>query len=365
MWRNNPKVKPSNNNDPLEFNLDNFLQEIDDSLLNNLDVGTDTPNDYDVIKEDDSDSSDDEIKLAHEVDNEHAGEKATALLKDKFTILNKQLSLFKDKYIKCNEKLNETINEKMELEDKCDIFEVEISNFKLTSDNHKFSANDNNPNKVKLRQIDDKKQGDAIRRALLTDEDVDIAISFDGISNSKSLFISFQAWISKKLPFKNVIRKIEARFGSSVSAYFRFYRFLFLEFSFLSIIVMVFSIMHLLEIGNSSNPDYLSTNGFLPGFMLYSSFKPSEGYYYTFFILLITFLYTAIILEMIVREDKIGKNLDAYEKENDAPYAKEILCSWDNSLTSELEVESLKGTLALMCTDKLEETRTLGLTKGN
>lgn len=362
MWHNTPKVKPSIISEP-EFNLDTFLKEIDDNF-NNLDDNTDKPSDYNVIKEDESDSSDDEIKLAHEIDGDHAGEKAAALLKEKFNILNKQLALFKDKYIKCNEKLNETIHEKMELEDKCDVFEVELANFKVTSDNNRFTASDI-PAKVKFRQMDDKKQGDAIRRALLTDDDVDIAISFDGISNSKSIFISFQAWLSKRLPFKNVIRKTEARFGSSVSAYFIFYRFLFLEFSFLSIILIVFLIMHLYEMGNKTNPNYLKTNGFLPGFMLYSSFEIKEGIFYTFFILITTFLYTIIVLEMIVREDKIGKELDAYEKENDAPYAKEILCCWDNSLTSELEVENLKGTLALMCVDKLEETRTLGLTKGN
>jgi hypothetical protein len=69
-----------------------------------------------------------------------------------------------------------------------------------------------------------------------------------------------------------------------------------------------------------------------PTFMNFSSFQPKESFYYALMITVVTIITLVIVIVKLIREDRIAKDVDALDSENDAPYSKAVFALWDNSL---------------------------------
>lgn len=356
-------------------NLDQRQQQQPNSFLDSA------PTRFSMVDEDKGDrhndnTNDNIIKLTHEKDgHEAAANKATMELKSQFETLTSQLAEFKSRYTKANEKLMEMELTKQSLEDKVDALEEtleeisrngggggggKLENFKIGSGGakRKFRGGGGDDNDPLRKKVD--------IQFLLDDQSNEMDIAFDDLKDLNNLQLIFRQWIQRHLPFKNEIRAIEARFGSSVASFFIFYRFLFLQFLLISIISIVFSILHLMLMAaykDSSTRFIINKAGLLPGFMIYSTFREEEGLKYSTMVIVgsMSFLFT--VLEKIVREDKTSKEMEAVEKEVSCPYSKEALVAWDCSIASAAEASDHCGSLAQMFQQMLEETRTQGVKK--
>ena len=97
--------------------------------------------------------------------------------------------------------------------------------------------------------------------------------------------------------------------------------------------------------------------------MTFSSYTPEEALQYSLLVVIQLVLLTVSVVDKIVREDRIAKELDAMEKENESPYAKEVFCSWDFAMTSKQESETYSGSLVQTFMLLLDETRMKGIKK--
>jgi hypothetical protein len=210
-------------------------------------------------------------------------------------------------------------------------------------------------------------RGEEIRKALLADDDDNGGESFsmDDLLSARHGLKVLTLYLKKMLPFKTVVRQIQARFGSSVASYYVFYRFLFLQFGLIALAAVIFGIMHLVQMvlrGDSSHIFF--SKGLLPGFMFYSSFDFTESLNYSILVIIAIVLICATVLEKLVREDRLAKELDSLENADHCPYMKETLCVWDFGLTNKAEVSDLQGSIANNFMQMIEETKTNGVKKG-
>ena len=87
-------------------------------------------------------------------------------------------------------------------------------------------------------------------------------------------FHSISRWINKNLPFQTQIQQIEAKFGTSVSCYFIFYRFIHIQFIMTTIFTLVFTILHILNLKEYHVDAFAFGASISPTFMNFSSFVP-------------------------------------------------------------------------------------------
>lgn len=166
-----------------------------------------------------------------------------------------------------------------------------------------------------------RKRGDEMRKALLSedvgdDEEEGTQRKVRG-SRLGYLVRRINAIIDRRMPFFNDIKLIQARYGSSVSAYFAFYYWLIINYYWLglaSVGVGVYHVIRLLQRGMGYQ--YLvGSAGLLPQFMAYSSFSNDEALVYAGLLLVFTAMLLWLALAKWVKEDRLAKSLDATEAE--------------------------------------------------
>jgi hypothetical protein len=155
-----------------------------------------------------------------------------------------------------------------------------------------------------------------------------------------------KAWFAQYLPFKRDLRTVQARFGTSVASYFVFQRFVFLKISFVAVVMAAFAVIHLAMF--YQNPagtlsGYIQGPGYLPKFMTFSSFRVKERFIYSAVVVLTMVFITSFLCASIVAEHKNAITMDALDSENSAPFSKEVLCAWDLSLSTAIDIDDLRG----------------------
>ena len=83
-----------------------------------------------------------------------------------------------------------------------------------------------------------KQKGEALRKALVMEDNIDEALDLDSLLHSTSSFAVTINYLLQFIPFKDDIRQVQAKHGGSVAAYFVFTRFMFLQFAIISLFVL-------------------------------------------------------------------------------------------------------------------------------
>ncbi|CAK9097917.1 Transmembrane channel-like protein 5, partial [Durusdinium trenchii] len=264
-------------------------------------------------------------------------------------------------------------------------------------------------------------------------EDGEIQIGLDDLSTSLGLFgrLYKRATLTmrKHFPLNEDLKRIDARFGSSVAAYFYFYRWMITNYMSITVLCVIFLIRHVLallrfqemdsaakhEQYNSAGEPRLyfdwdssywgQVSGFLPKFLMFSSFNPGDtstiyfdtnlqsgtsfmradgstkeavaydasadqGERMDYIVLLVLCNFVVLISAIFkwIREDRKAKTFGLFEDlDKQHRFAQVSLMSWDHSTTKGREVEDLKHSLLdqyfLMVhelqTENLQQSRTL------
>lgn len=175
-----------------------------------------------------------DVKFSHEISNEN---RALAEMRAKYEETANELDKMKFKYTKAKEHLKKFDNKVQELEGKVESrddenarLQEEVKKASRSTINMARLANQaQNPavNAATNQQVADmNKRAEEIRKALLSDDSEEVAVSFDDLFHSKNVLHVIYQWLKLKVtPFKRDITQIQAKFGSSISSYFVFVRF--------------------------------------------------------------------------------------------------------------------------------------------
>lgn len=304
-----------------------------------------------------------EVKFSHENDDPIGkADMAVTELKRQFDIMKHQLDDYKSKCQTSMTKLTQAEEQVLELKEKNEDLadELEYSKTYGYNPNNKGAIGDSFGG-MGGKGGSGNSRHDQMKLAFVSDDDA-FDIVFDDINDKESMLNRLYAYLLLYLPFQKEIRVIDSHFGSSVSSYFEFYQFLFIQFIFVNIIVLVFTIVHVFfMIGEGYNTTaIIGKFGTLPGFMQYSSYSVRERSNYTILVVVCTISLLVSILVKLVREDIRGKEKDAADYMNFAEYGKELFVSWDNSLVLPDEVDNSKGHTGLYFVAMLEDTRIKG-----
>ncbi|RYH29676.1 hypothetical protein EON65_07705 [archaeon] len=107
-------------------------------------------------------------------------------------------------------------------------------------------------------------------------------------------------------------------------------------------LLFIFHVLTLLS-HNASMSTLVSSPAYLPHVMLYSSYSPSEGFYYILCVLSTLLVGLGVGCMKLLQEDRLSKSMAAIEEENEHPYSQNVLCMWDCTNVRRLDVEEAKG----------------------
>jgi len=178
------------------------------------------------------------------------------------------------------------------------------------------------PNGVDVADDLRRRRGDEMRKALLLssddagDDDYDVMEKVKGMGVVRTMIRRFNTLIDRRMPFIHDIKVIQARFGSSVSAYFSFYYWLIISYYWLGMVctaAMSYHIIQLLVYRHQQLPDIFRLYGILPYFMIFSSFTTDEALLYAGLTLIFAIILLITALSKWTREDIIAKTLDVNE----------------------------------------------------
>ena len=213
-------------------------------------------------------------------------------------------------------------------------------------------------------KLKDTKTGNQLR-GMLNNQEEDEAVNYDEFQGKEGWYKSFKKRLAKYKPFQKDVERVQARFGTAVTSYFIFYRFVYLQIALMGIIAVVFGIIHIVfqtTLYGSNFTTLMTGVGFLPGFMLHSSYHADEALDYTMFLMIGMVVFGVSIIEHLIMEDRHMKRVNASQKGNEAPYAKDLFCAWDMSACkTEKETEVQKGSISNVFITKIEESRIKGL----
>ncbi|KAJ1437470.1 hypothetical protein B484DRAFT_477389 [Ochromonadaceae sp. CCMP2298] len=183
---------------------------------------------------------------------------------------------------------------------------------------------------------------------------------------SKELFKSLWELLITMLPFRRDLHMIHAHFGSSLASYFVFQRFVFLQYCVVASVMGLFAVYHV-SVSVRHQEDtlggFISGAGYLPQFMIYSTFDSKERFVYAA-VVIVTMFATLFFLSLtMVHEHRRAIAAEAIEAEDLAPFSKEILCAWDNSLATKQDIDECRGKHDHACLQLLEDCHETGQKK--
>ena len=106
-----------------------------------------------------------------------------------------------------------------------------------------------------------------------------------------------------------------------------------------------------------------NSQGYLPGYMLISSYSTVEKLTYVIMIIVGEIVLIVSCLDKWIREDKLRKKLDAVEGEEQFVFSKDIFNAWDNAIQSKYVATELNGTLCQLYMQTILEKKMKGQLK--
>ena len=141
----------------------------------------------------------------------------------------KQLQLKISALEEDNVQLNATLQESIRNQEQYANKNAKLSRT-VTYSRSKRSSSNNDENQ--------KQKGEALRKALVMEDNMDEALDLDSLLHSTSTFAVTINYLLQFIPFKDDIRQVQAKHGGSVAAYFVFTRFMFLQFAIISLFML-------------------------------------------------------------------------------------------------------------------------------
>lgn len=169
-------------------------------------------------------------------------------------------------------------------------------------------------------------------------------LSTDPTSWRRIILKRIERFLQRIYPMENDIKQVEARFGTSVSSYFVFFRWIVLIHVFATIPTIALQLQHVSYIENPQ--DWTKLQGFTPWIFLISSFQPDEALSYAIVLLVTCGFFVAVTIRKWYKEDRKAKFAAAMDQEGTWKYSKMILNSWDFALRDEAAVADMKTTIA-------------------
>ena len=77
--------------------------------------------------------------------------------------------------------------------------------------------------------------------------------------------------------------------------------------------------------------------------MLYSSYATTEDLQYALMLIIVIVVTLTLLFSKLVNEDNSMKAIDSFEDKNQKMFSKDILCCWDFSLSTEVQISEYKG----------------------
>jgi hypothetical protein len=94
--------------------------------------------------------------------------------------------------------------------------------------------------------------------------------------------------------------------------------------------------------------------------MIFSSYRTAEKYYYSSVVCITYILSLVLLFTNLINTDRRSKQIEAMDDFNEKVYANNILCAWDNSMTTQNEVDDFSGSLGNDLLLLLDEARAFG-----
>ena len=253
------------------------------------------------------------VKLVHQMQN--AGKKKAEALERALHDLEDQLNVYKDKIKLVYGKLNDSTKRNYELEEKIEALEDENREMSevmggepdaggtitIHGSHHHHNQGGGPGFKAK-----DTKAGNQLR-GMLGNQEEEEAVNYDEFQEKEGWYKQLKKRLAYYKPFQKDIEKVQARFGKAVTSYFIFYRFIYLQIGVLGVMACVFGVIHVVfqvALYGSSFTALMSGVGFLPGFMLHSSYHADEANNYTVFLLIGGVVLLVSVIQHLTMEDR-------------------------------------------------------------
>ena len=306
-----------------------------------FDDGTDSDDEKDEV------NKGDDVKFAHELGDE----KAVGDLQDNVSTLKSQINEFKTRFLKERAAVRESEIMKLRIDD------LENEKEELLRE-VEMGALTNVPVGGMMRGVASTKEADAaltagkameaeLRAQLVKgDDDSSSTIAEMSVNLTQSTREKVMALLEKILPFRKDIRQVEARFGTAVGAYMHFYRWVYMQFTILTIVLFVFTVIHLGYMIDRKRIQKAFNTGEFPyllHFMEYDSYEQNEAFTYIFAVVVGLLIILINGGANMINEDAKRKRIVAASDGQEYKVARDLLCAWDNSLSTDAEVTDWSG----------------------
>ncbi len=205
-------------------------------------------------------------------------------------------------------------------------------------------------------QAEEQRRLEEERRAMLEDNDDmgeldELDLGGGGNVNPLADFAqAANAFFVNLTPFAGDIQHIQAQYGAGVAAFFKFCRWILMQFGVLALISILFIIVHFSTLASRSSSsawDLLSFDlnkyGLFPKVFAFSSHEPSEAIIYASVLFIYAFwlvLHTLIKWRSEDRETVMAMTHD--EEQKNFKFSKAVLSAWDNGVHSSTDSEQMQ-----------------------
>ena len=236
-----------------------------------------------------------------------------------------------------------------------DAFQIAGNNAGSSNTNVRFSRAGRHLNSSYEHEERRRREEDS--RAILEEEEDDMddfeVLGGVSVNTFTELLRAWEDFLGKTTPFAADIQHIQAQYGAGVAAFFKFCRWILMQFLILTVFSLLFLVVHFTTTASRSSTTALSLlnfnvekYGIFPQVFAFSSHTPSEAVLYASILWIYSFcivFHTLIKWRSEDRESEIAKSTEKEQKS--LKFSKAFLAAWDNGAHSKLDANDLQRNL--------------------
>ncbi|KAF0686351.1 Aste57867_21853 [Aphanomyces stellatus] len=192
-------------------------------------------------------------------------------------------------------------------------------------------------------QLERQKAKEAMRQMLHGAADMDQDEIEDSDDNPRKTHRQrFLVLLRRLSPLVHDIKQIQARFGTSVSAYFVFNRWIILNYLLLLVPTIYISVVHIHELIETKYSAWGRFVDILPSFLTYQSYTTDEALYYSIYLVAVCAVFFMASTQKWLQEDRVSKLVQASDEQRHYKFGKLLLNAWDFETTSRQDASDLR-----------------------